>query len=203
MILLMILMQILQCLFVPCIPISVFQNPSSSLISFIYAYVWITLRKKAMRRILTYTITLMMLCITAGKLSAAPRELRITDGDNSITLAFDSEPTVTFSQTALVVTAGESTLEYPLTSTVTFDFVDASSVKSVTSSDVHFSFSSSSINVEGLAAGETVAVYTYGGMMVAKAVADNSGSCTIDADTLPRQPLIVKTSKTAYKIILR
>lgn len=145
----------------------------------------------------------MMLCITAGKLSAAPRELRITDGDNSITLAFDSEPTVTFSQTALVVTAGESTLEYPLTSKVTFDFVDASSVKSVTSSDVHFSFSSSSINVEGLAAGETVAVYTYGGMMVTKAVADNSGSCTIDAGTLPRQPLIVKTNKTAYKIILR
>lgn len=143
----------------------------------------------------------MMLCITAGKLSAAPRELRITDGSNSITLAFDSEPTVTFSETALVVTAGESTLEYPLTSTVTFDFVDASGVKSVTAPDVRFSFSSSAISVEGLAAGE--AVYTYGGQMVARAVADNGGSCTIDAGTLPRQPLIVKTSKTAYKIILR
>lgn len=156
-----------------------------------------------MRRILTYTITLMMLCITAGKLSAAPRELRITDGSNSITLAFDSEPTVTFSETALVVTAGESTLEYPLTSTVTFDFVDASGVKSVTAPDVRFSFSSSAISVEGLAAGEAVAVYTYGGQMVARAVADNGGSCTIDAGTLPRQSLIVKTSKTAYKIILR
>ena len=43
----------------------------------------------------------------------------------------------------------------------------------------------------------------YGGQMVARAVADNGGSCTIDAGTLPRQPLIVKTSKTAYKIILR
>ena len=89
----------------------------------------------------------MMLCITAGKLSAAPRELRITD--------------------------------------------------------VRFSFSSSAISVEGLASGEAVAVYTYGGQMVARAVADNGGSCTIDAGTLPRQPLIVKTSKTAYKIILR
>lgn len=145
----------------------------------------------------------MMLCITAGKLSAAPRELRITDGSNSITLAFDSEPTVTFSETELVVTAGESTLEYPLTSTVTFDFVDASGVKSVTAPDVRFSFCSSAISVEGLAAGEAVAVYTYGGQMVARAVADNGGSCTIDAGTLPRQPLIVKTSKTAYKIILR
>lgn len=156
-----------------------------------------------MRRILTYTIMLMMLCITASKLSAAPRELRITDGNNSMTLAFDSEPTVTFSQTALVVTAGESTLEYPLTSTVTFDFVDASGVESVTVPDVRFSFSSSAISVEGLAAGETVAVYTYGGQMVTRAVADNSGCCTIDAGLLPGQPLIVKTSKTAYKIILR
>lgn len=131
----------------------------------------------------------MMLCITAGKLSAAPRELRITDGSNSITLAFDSEPTVTFSETALVVTAGESTLEYPLTSTVTFDFVDASGVKSVTAPDVRFSFSSSAISVEGLAAGEAVAVYTYGGQMVARAVADTAAAAPSMPARCPDSPL--------------
>lgn len=156
-----------------------------------------------MGRSLFYTLVLMLLCLTASKLSAAPRELRITDGDNSITLSFDNEPTVTFSSEALVVTAGDTRLEYPLTATVTFDFVETSGITAVTGKDVRFSFNSSAISVEGLSAGEPVAVYTYGGQIVAKAVADSSGCCSIDAGQLPKQPLIVKTSKTSYKIILR
>lgn len=156
-----------------------------------------------MRKTAGYIFTLMLLSMAACGMYAAPTDLRINDGDNTVVLSFGDKPTVTFTDTTMVITTEEDIIEYPLTSTVTFDFIDGSGIGSITEPDVHFTFTQDIISAEGLQSGESVAIYTYDGCLVSMTKADATGYWHISTDGLPHKPLIVRTNKTSYKIIIR
>lgn len=156
-----------------------------------------------MKKTARYIFALMLLGMAAGEMYAEQTDLRINDGNKTVILSFGKQPTVTFTDTTMVITAEDDTIEYPLTSTVTFDFIGGSGVEAVAEPDVHFTFTPYAITAEGLQPGETVSIYTYEGRLVSMTKADATGYWNMSTDGLPKQPLIVRTNQTAYKIIIR
>ncbi|MDE5797170.1 MAG: hypothetical protein K2H75_08655, partial [Muribaculaceae bacterium] len=56
--------------------------------------------------------------------SGAVDGVRVSDGKESVVFSFMSTPTVTFGDATLYVTSEDGSVEFPMTSEVTFDFVE-------------------------------------------------------------------------------
>ena len=156
-------------------------------------------------RIKTLFLTLaVMLLASMSTLSvSAANHVKVSDKDGKDTyFALSEKPTVTFTSTAMVLTAGSQTIEYPLTDFRAFAFEDDPlSIESLNGegNNAVFSFGNS-LKGEGLKAGSQVAVYTINGQLVGRSTVSQSGTVEIPLDGQTGIFVVKSLSKT-FKFI--
>ncbi len=133
--------------------------------------------------------------------SAEVTGIQVSDGDKNIIFYIDERPEVNFTDTDLVVTGGHKQISYPMTSTVTFDFINGAAVENINVESTSFSISSSEILAAGLQCNELVQIFSMTGQLVYSSCADEVGEFRLPNDVLPKEPLIIKTNKFVYKFL--
>ena len=144
------------------------------------------------------------LLASMSTLSASAADyVKVSDKDGKDTyFALSEKPTVTFTSTAMVLTAGSQTIEYPLTDFRAFAFEDDPlSIESLNGegNNAVFSFGNS-LKGEGLKAGSQVAVYTINGQLVGRSTVSQSGTVEIPLDGQTGVFVVKSLSKT-FKFI--
>ena len=144
------------------------------------------------------------LLASMSTLSASAADyVKVSDKDGKDTyFALSEKPTVTFTSTAMVLTAGSQTIEYPLTDFRAFAFEDDPlSIESLNAegNNAVFSFGNS-LKGEGLKAGSQVAVYTINGQLVGRSTVSQSGTVEIPLDGQTGVFVVKSLSKT-FKFI--
>ncbi len=157
------------------------------------------MRIKTLFRTLAVTLLASMTSISVS----AAKHVKVSDKDgNNTYFALSDKPTVTFTPTAMVLTAGSQTIEYPLTDFRAFAFEDDPlSIESLNGegNNAVFSFGNS-LKGEGLKAGSQVAVYTINGQLVGRATVSQSGTVEIPLDGQTGVFVVKSLSKT-FKFI--
>ncbi len=144
--------------------------------------------------------------LAMGLTSASAAEyLTVSDANgNKTSFALSEKPTVTFSSENIILTAGDQTVEYPLTEYRSFTFTNDNEttaigqVETAAGSNAVFSFANG-IHGEGLEAGSRVVVYNLGGQTVGSAKVSADGSLDIQLDAAG--VYVVKTSAKSFKFI--
>lgn len=144
------------------------------------------------------------LLASMSTLSASAADyVKVSDKDGKDTyFALSEKPTVTFTSTAMILTAGSQTVEYSLTDFRAFAFADQPTgigTLDAESNNAVFSFGNS-LKGEGLKAGSQVAVYTINGQLVGRATVSQSGSVEIPLDGQTGVFVVKSLSKT-FKFI--
>ena len=149
------------------------------------------------------TLAVMLLASMTSVSVSAANHVKVSDKDgNNTYFALSEKPTVTFTSTAMVLTAGSQTIEYPLTDFRAFAFEDQpTSIESLNaeSNNAVFSFGNS-LKGEGLKAGSQVAVYTINGQLVGRSTVSQSGTVEIPLDGQTGVFVVKSLSKT-FKFI--
>ena len=145
------------------------------------------------------TLTLALLALFASTTVRAADHVKVSEKDGKTTIfALSDDPTVTFTATDLVITAGTKTVNFPLT----FEIITESTAIQTApnaSRDVRFTLDNS-VKGEGLQPGSTVAVYRIDGQTVGTATVNSNGSVEIPLNGL-RGIFIVKSSTKSFKFI--
>lgn len=142
--------------------------------------------------------------LISGSVYGSVNGVRVSDGIEDVVFSFMSVPIVTFEDGILKVSSSEGLAEFPLTSEITFDFVDDSGINDVADiSDIVFQITSTQIKIDGLIAEEVINVFDMEGNIIASSKADISGCWAIDTDSLPKSFLIFKTNTNSYKLKIR
>ena len=150
---------------------------------------------------LTLAVTLLASMTSISVYAAKHVKVSDKDGNNTY-FALSEKPTVTFTPTAMVLTAGSQTIEYPLTDFRAFAFEDDPlSIESLNGegNNAVFSFGNS-LKGEGLKAGSQVAVYTINGQLVGRSTVSQSGTVEIPLDGQTGVFVVKSLSKT-FKFI--
>ena len=150
---------------------------------------------------LTLAVTLLASMTSISVYAAKHVKVSDKDGYNTY-FALSEKPTVTFTPTAMVLTAGSQTIEYPLTDFRAFAFEDDPlSIESLNGegNNAVFSFGNS-LKGEGLKAGSQVAVYTINGQLVGRSTVSQSGTVEIPLDGQTGVFVVKSLSKT-FKFI--
>ena len=149
------------------------------------------------------TLAVMLLAFMSTLSASAAKHVKVSDKDGNDTyFALSEKPTVTFTSTAMVLTAGSQTIEYPLTDFRAFAFEDDPlSIESLNGegNNAVFSFGNS-LKGEGLKAGSQVAVYTINGQLVGRSTVSQSGTVEIPLDGQTGIFVVKSLSKT-FKFI--
>ena len=149
------------------------------------------------------TLAVMLLAFMSTLSASAANYVKVSDKDGKDTyFALSEKPTVTFTSTAMVLTAGSQTIVYPLTDFRAFAFEDDPlSIESLNGegNNAVFSFGNS-LKGEGLKAGSQVAVYTINGQLVGRATVSQSGTVEIPLDGQTGVFVVKSLSKT-FKFI--
>lgn len=125
------------------------------------------------------------------------------------TFNLDTAPKVSFEQENLVVTVGEDRMEMALSDVKDYHFaikkvdtgIEKTGKEDVYDTSAHFRITQT--DIQGLAPGETVTVYTMDGKLVARAKADANGTAQIAMQQLSQGVFILKTSSKSIKLINR
>ena len=150
---------------------------------------------------LTLAVTLLASMTSISVYAANHVKVSDKDGNNTY-FALSEKPTVTFTSTAMVLTVGSQTIEYPLTDFRAFAFEDDPlSIESLNGegNNAVFSFGNS-LKGEGLKAGSQVAVYTINGQLVGRSTVSQSGTVEIPLDGQTGIFVVKSLSKT-FKFI--
>ena len=149
------------------------------------------------------TLAVMLLAFMSTLSASAAKHVKVSDKDGNDTyFALSEKPTVTFTSTAMVLTAGSQTIEYPLTDFRAFAFEDDPlSIESLNGegNNAVFSFGNS-LKGEGLKAGSQVAIYTINGQLVGRSTVSQSGTVEIPLDGQTGVFVVKSLSKT-FKFI--
>ena len=149
------------------------------------------------------TLAVMLLAFMSTLSASAAKHVKVSDKDGNDTyFALSEKPTVTFTSTAMVLTAGSQTIVYPLTDFRAFAFEDDPlSIESLNGegNNAVFSFGNS-LKGEGLKAGSQVAVYTINGQLVGRSTVSQSGTVEIPLDGQTGVFVVKSLSKT-FKFI--
>ena len=152
---------------------------------------------------LFFTLAVTLLASMTSFSVSAANYVKVSDKDGKDTyFALSEKPTVTFTSTAMVLTAGSQTIEYPLTDFRAFAFADQPTgigTLDAESNNAVFSFGNS-LKGEGLKAGSQVAVYTINGQLVGRATVSQNGSVEIPLDGQTGVFVVKSLSKT-FKFI--
>ena len=147
-------------------------------------------------------VTLLASMSTLSASAADYLSVKVSDKDgNGTYFALSEQPTVTFTSTAIVLTAGSQRVEYPLSDFRSFSFSETTGIETLNaeSNNAVFSFGNS-LKGEGLKAGSQVAVYTVSGQLVGRATVSQSGSIEIPLDGQTGVFVVKSLSKT-FKFI--
>lgn len=131
--------------------------------------------------------------------------LTVTDSKGGkVSFALTAKPVITFTAENLVLTAGDQTVEYPLTDYRSFTLTDTDNTTGIENTvaptgNPVFSFGDN-LHAEGLPAGSRVAVYTVSGQLVGNAVASSNGSADVNLSNASGV-LVVKTATKSFKFI--
>ena len=150
---------------------------------------------------LSLAVTLLASMSTLSASAADYVKVSDKDGNNTY-FALSEKPTVTFTSTAMVLTAGSQTVEFPLTDFRAFAFEDQpTSIESLNGEGNNGVFSfGNSLKGEGLKAGSQVAVYTINGQLVGRSTVSQSGTVEIPLDGQTGVFVVKSLSKT-FKFI--
>lgn len=150
-------------------------------------------------------ITGVMLAMTAlGFQSfAALTGVKVTSGKESVTFSFESRPTVNFGSESIIVTSEQNSVEFPVSSNVSFEFVEGGTggVDEISGKEPKISFSYSGIELQSFRPAGEVTIYDTAGMMLLKTSTDNEGNCFISSERLPKGYIIINVSNKSYKIL--
>lgn len=138
-------------------------------------------------------------CMAASLSSMAINAVVVTADDGEETVfALENLPAVTFSSDALIISSQHKTIEYPLTSKVTFSFQEVAAVEELQFSPATpvFLFDKDSFEARGLRAGSQVKVYDSNGILLARSSADAEGTASINLSSFSGILIINTESKT-------
>lgn len=155
-----------------------------------------------MHRIVLYLALAGVFC-SAPSVAGQVTGVRVSDGNESVTFALKDYPTVTYTESGVVFTLPDRTVEYPIDSAVEVTFVDLSGITDPQIRAPHFDIGYGEVSVYGLSANETVSVFTCMGKLVMCERASADGALSISIDALPAEPLIIKTDKHSFKFTIR
>lgn len=147
---------------------------------------------------------LFLLAVASLPALAEMNGVRITSTEGkSVTLSFESQPNVVFDNENVTVSSAEATVEFPVTSDITFDFVEVSAISETEVNESSISIEGTTILLGGLRADSDVMVYDLSGKLLICSRCNHEGNCTLDASGITGLPVIVKTSEKTFKIIIR
>lgn len=155
------------------------------------------------KRILSLAV---MLVVSAFALTLqAANYLTVTDSKGEkVSFALSVKPTITFTAENLVLTAGDQTIEYPLTEYRSFTFTDndaTTGIEKTVAPAGHpvFTFGDN-LHAEGLPVGSRLSVYTVSGQLVGNAVVSSNGAADISLSNI-NGVLLVKSATKSFKFI--
>ena len=136
-------------------------------------------------------LILFMLTLFAANVSWADTALFVHQKSGGVVeYAFSEKPVVTYSEGYLVITAGYSSVSYPLSNMEKFTFgeVDDQVTRIVAPANV---------------APQPTFIYSISGVLVRTFQPDNNGSTSASLEGLPAGTYVVKNGKTSYKVMKR
>ena len=136
-------------------------------------------------------LILFMLTLLAANVSWADTALFVHQKSGGVVeYAFSEKPVVTYSEGYLVITAGYSSVCYPLSNMEKFTFgeVDDQVTRIVAPANV---------------APQPTFIYSISGVLVRTFQPDNNGSTSASLEGLPAGTYVVKNGKTSYKVMKR
>ena len=125
--------------------------------------------------------------------------LKLASGE-IVSFSFDECTKITFSATDIVITTGETSVNYPMEGLkITFGQLPTSTaIQETQTAKTQFSIAGANVNATGLNAGQVVNVFSINGTKVATVKADAEGNAIV---SLPSKgAYIVNTGKITYKI---
>lgn len=152
------------------------------------------------------SIAIALLCSATALTAQAANYVTVADANGAkVSFEVSAKPTVTFTATDLVITAGEQTVEYPLTDYRSFTFTDdnqtTTGIGSVDNTGTNAVFTiGDNVHGEGLKAGSRVAVYSANGQLVGQATVSSNGSVDISLNG-GNGVYIVKSASKTFKFI--
>lgn len=152
-----------------------------------------------------YALAIAALFSMSALTASAADYLTVIDADgNKTNFAIADYPKISFTSSAMVITDGSRTVEYPLTEYRSFAFTDKENntdgVEKINADGTNAKFSfADGIHGEGLEAGTRVVVYSINGQVVGQGVVSAGGS--VDVPLQGNGVYIVKSAKKSFKFI--
>lgn len=127
------------------------------------------------------------------------------EGGEQIQLCLDSRPTVSFTDSEILIATETQVLSFSLASKVECTFSTERAGIALPESDATVSvrLQGKSVCISGLTEGYGVYVYNLSGTALYQGVAYAGGSVTIDLSQFPTGIYILKSNKLSYKFILK
>jgi len=127
--------------------------------------------------------------------------LLTTRSGKAASFSLDSRPKVTMTATDVVLAFDGMEVRYPLKDFVRFCFLgDEVGVADIRKDAVRYSVTPSEVKAEGMNAGDRLAVYTQGGVLLASATSAADGRASVSVSGLPKGVYIVKAGDKSFKI---
>ncbi len=158
-----------------------------------------------MKRILLLG-SLLMLSTAMTRADNTAVQILTADGDGPLFM-LEERPQVACQGDMLVITAGETVVNYPLADRARFVFVDEADVPTAISQTTLTAprpvvrISGQTMTVDGLQPGTALRVADVRGRLVATAVADAQGHTAVSFTQKQRTIYVVETSTATFKII--
>lgn len=156
-----------------------------------------------MKKTISYLSSITLSLLASASMSAEVTGVRVSDGEESVIFYLEDKPEVTFTTTDLVMETPDHRVEFPMTSTVTFEFTDDSGVDITVQQSVRFNVFDNEVRAQGLTPYESVRIYSYSGKIISSSHADSTGEWSISIELIPSEPVIIRTNKYTYKILTR
>jgi hypothetical protein len=127
------------------------------------------------------------------------------EGEEALYLQIDSQPTVSFTDSNIVITANDQELLFPLSCRVEFTFSDDDSGIQQLGATPPMSLilNDKTLTISTLQANEQIFIFDLYGTLVHTYRADNDGSAVIDLAHDAKGLYLLKTNRLNYKYILR
>lgn len=133
--------------------------------------------------------------------------VRVYEADgHSDTYLLSVRPSVTFSEDALILKAGDVEVFYPLSPSVRFEFVEVSENPTGIQgmqAEPSFKITADEIDISNVRPNSVVSIYNLSGQVVKSGGADNEGRIVMSQLNLPKGTYIVKTEQTTFKIFIK
>ena len=128
-----------------------------------------------------------------------------TAGSEAINLRISDNPKIKFSQGCIVITTEDARheIEVSLTPTMRITESAGADAASISNATTQVIYSPSSIEIVNASPGETLRLFTLGGVTAATSVADDSGTARIETSSLQPGVYILSSQSINLKISIK